>query len=168
VIYGGVYPNAPLFKRCILTSRLSSFIEDRTAFKLDCDIHNYETRKEQEAAPLYSTFGTSGLGLDLTMEAWPQMSQLFAAGSAATFENCPGRPVCPCIPNVERLSRSVLTQIPVDLLVLGDMSPARNAEWAEGIPEAGPPKLVLEFWEPYWIIKDTGPMAKGQTTKWDE
>jgi hypothetical protein len=39
---------------------------------------------EQEVAPLYSTFGTSGLGLNLMMEAWPQITKLFAAGSAAT------------------------------------------------------------------------------------
>ena len=76
----------------LLTSRLSSFIEDRTAFKLDHDIHHYESRKEQRAEQLYSTFGTSDLGLDLTLEAWPRMTQVFAAGSSVAFKSCPGRP----------------------------------------------------------------------------
>jgi hypothetical protein len=28
------------------------------------------------------------------------------------------------------------------------------------------PKLILEFWDPYWVLKETGPMAKLTVTKW--
>jgi hypothetical protein len=151
-----------------LMSHLSSSTEDRTALNLDHDIRNYASRQEQEGALLYSTFGTSALRLDLTIEAWPRITQIFAAGSSITFRSCPGRPTCPLIPNVERLPRDVLIRTPVDLLVLGDSSPKRNAEWLERIPGSNAPKLVLEFWEPYWIVKVNVPMAKGQTTKWSE
>jgi hypothetical protein len=54
----------------------------------------------------------------------------------------------------------------VDLLVLGDMSPPRISEWLKQIPPTNNPKLILEFWDPYWILKDTGPMAKVQVTQW--
>jgi hypothetical protein len=58
---------------------------------------------------------------------------------------------------------------PIDLSVLGDLCPARNTEWRKRIPAGGmAPKLILEFWEPYWVVKEMGPMAKGAIIKWTQ
>jgi hypothetical protein len=55
------------------------------------------------------------------------------------------------------------------MLVLGDLSPPRLSQWRSQIASTdAAPKLVLEFWEPYWIMKDTGPMAKLVVTQWSD
>jgi hypothetical protein len=68
---------------------------------------------------------------------------------------------------VKRLPKDCLDSIPIDLLVLGDLSPARSHEWLQRIPGQGipVPKLVLEFWDAFWVIKATGPIAKGSVTE---
>jgi hypothetical protein len=69
---------------------------------------------------------------------------------------------------VERLPKDCLAFTQIDLLVLGDLSPARSNEWLQRIPGQGNPnpKLVLEFWDAYWVVKATGPMAKSTVTRW--
>jgi hypothetical protein len=140
----------------------------RTADKLELDIDAYEHRTEVPMAPKYSTFATAGLGFDLTAESWPTLTQVFASGSEKAFTQCPGRPSCPRLPMVERLPKDCLAFTPIDLLVLGDLSPARSNEWLQRIPGQGNPnhKLVLEFWDAYLVVKATGPMAKSTVTRW--
>jgi hypothetical protein len=69
---------------------------------------------------------------------------------------------------VERLPKDCLDSMPIHLLVLGDLRPARSHEWLQRIPGQGipVPKLVLEFWDALGVIKAAGPMAKGSVTKW--
>jgi hypothetical protein len=140
----------------------------RTADKLELDINAYEHRTEVLMAQKYSTYATAGLGFDLTAESWPTLTQLFASGADKAFNQCHGRPSCPRLPMVERLPKDCLDSMPIDLLVLGDLSPARCQEWLQRIPGQGIPipKLVLEFWDAFWVIKATGPMAKSSVTKW--
>jgi hypothetical protein len=55
------------------------------------------------------------------------------------------------------------------MLVLGDLSPPRLTHWRNQIVSTNTaPKLVLEFWEPFWIMKDIGPMAKLGVTQWSD
>jgi hypothetical protein len=35
-----------------------------------------------------TTFGTAGLGFDLTAVAWPKLTQVFASGSKQAFQQC--------------------------------------------------------------------------------
>jgi hypothetical protein len=134
----------------------------RTVDKLENDIVAYEHHLDKPMAQRYRTFATAGLGFDLTAESWPTLTQVFASGSERAFSQCPGRPSCPRLPPVERLPMDCLDYVPINLLVLGDLSPARATEWLNRIPSGGDPapKLVLEFWDDFWVVKATGPMAK--------
>jgi hypothetical protein len=69
---------------------------------------------------------------------------------------------------VEPLPKDCLVSTPINLLVLGDLSLARSYEWLQRIASQGKPgpKFVLEVWDAFWVIKATGPMAKGTVTKW--
>jgi hypothetical protein len=116
-----------------------------------------------------STFATVGLGLDLTIKAWPTLTQTFLSDTALVPLNVPGRPRCLLLPLVDWLPNQVLLRHPTDMLVLGDLTPPQHRHWS--IIVASPdtkPKLVLEFWEPYWIMKDLGPMAKSVLTQWSD
>jgi hypothetical protein len=69
---------------------------------------------------------------------------------------------------VECIPKDCLDYAPIDLLVLGDLSPAWSNAWLKRISGDGKPfpKLVLEFWDAFWVVKATGPMAKSSATKW--
>jgi hypothetical protein len=68
---------------------------------------------------------------------------------------------------VDRFRKDTLSYAPVDLLVLGDLSPERLHGWLIRVKNTEvKPKLILEFWDPYWVLKETGPMAKRTITKW--
>jgi hypothetical protein len=55
------------------------------------------------------------------------------------------------------------------MLVLGDLSPHKSRQWLCRVAATSrKPKLLMEFWDPYWIMKNTGPMTKLQVTKWSE
>jgi hypothetical protein len=144
-----------LFPCLSLHSR--SLLGARVADKLEDDVHAYEHRIDQPTTTLFSTFGSAGLGFDLSSEAWPNLTQAFSSGSDKAFHQCPGQPSCPSLPPVERLPKDCLEHAPADLLVLGDLSPARLVEWRNRIPNgSAAPKLILEFWETYWAVKATG------------
>jgi len=141
--------------------------EIRLALNLDRDVEHYEYRTHKDRQIAFRTYGTSGLGLDLTAEAWPSLTQVFSAGSHDAYASCPGRPTCPLLPAVDRLRKGALSSTPVDLLVLGDLSPERLQGWLGRVKNTElKPKLILEFWDPYWVLKETGPMAKQTVTKW--
>jgi hypothetical protein len=69
---------------------------------------------------------------------------------------------------VERLPKDCLAYMPINLLVLGDLSPVQSNEWLQHIPGQGIPipKLVLEVWDAFWVIKATSLMVKSSVTKW--
>jgi hypothetical protein len=137
------------------------------AHKLERDVEHYEDHTHEDRRIAFQTYGTSGLGLDLTAEAWPSLTQVFSAGSHVAVTSCPGRPACPLLPAIDRLPWAALSYAPVDLLVLGDLSPEHLQRWLVRVMQiAVKPKLILEFWDPYWVLKETDPMAKLTVTNW--
>jgi hypothetical protein len=109
------------------------------------------------------------MGLDLTAEAWPSMKQVFSSKNNHTLD-CPGRPGTMNVTNVHRLPKAFLQEHSVDLLVLGSQTPLDNLAW-ERLVMADPntrPRVVLEFWDPTWLFRDDGPVAKPVTVRWDE
>jgi hypothetical protein len=109
------------------------------------------------------------MGIDLTAEAWPSLTQVFRSETKDYTHDLPGRPTCPHLREVERLPRPILNEYPVELLVLGDLSPARHQAWRERVAFAGaPPGVVLEFWEEAAILQHDGPMSKQNVTLWKE
>ena len=91
---------------------------------------------------------------------WPMLTQTFVSKDVCASLTMPGWPSCPVLPVVERLPKNILSQYPTDMLVLGDLTPQRLNQWRTRISStAVSPKIVLEFCEPYWIMKDVGPMA---------
>jgi hypothetical protein len=54
-------------------------------------------------------------------------------------------------------------------LVLGSLTPCKPKLWRSRIKVAPvAPRVVLEFWDPSWIFKETGPVAKHEVTEWDK
>jgi hypothetical protein len=140
-----------------------------TAQYLEQDLINYDYKPVIARASRVTSFATAGLCLNLTTKAWPTLTQTFLSDGSHVQLNVPGRPACPILPLVDRLSKQVLSQYPTDMLVLGDLSLPWLSQWRSQIASAdAAPKLVLEFWEPYWIMKDTGPMAKLVVTQWSD
>jgi hypothetical protein len=118
-------------------------------------------QKSEYRRIVFQTYGTSGLGLDLTAKAWPSLTQVFVSSSPITLANCPGRPTCPMLPTVDRLPKETLRYALVEPKCLdGWCVRVRNADQK--------PKLILEFWDPSWVLKETGPMAKRTVTMWSK
>jgi hypothetical protein len=137
------------------------------AHKLEGDVEHYEYRTHEDRQIAFQTYGTSGLRLDLPAEAWPSLTQVFSVGSGKALASCPGRPVCPLLPTVDRLPMEALSYTSVDLLVFGNLIPEHLQGWLVRVKNtASKPKLLLEFWDPYRVLKVTGPMAKRTVTKW--
>jgi hypothetical protein len=127
----------------------------------------YEARPHSSSRSLFTTYGTAGLGLDLTAEAWPQLEQLFVSDADGLLLQGCGRPSCPMWPSVSRLSKTCLRDNPVDMLVLGALTTATHEAWRLRIPlDTQAPKLVIEFWPPESILDEAGPMSKLTNTKW--
>jgi hypothetical protein len=137
---------------------------------LQSDVHNYESRTAPTETSSIKTYGTAGLGLDLTAEgAWPTLSQIFVAGGKAQLSDTPGRPPCLQVADVHRLPNTSLCKHPVDLLVLGNLDAGGHAAWLKRIQHATtPPRLLFEFWPENALFSEEGPVSKGQVTKWDD
>jgi hypothetical protein len=134
---------------------------------LQDDIHNYESRKAPTGQAVLPTYGTTGMGLDLTVETWPTLTQSFMSGGQDISVDEPKRPLCTHVDEVRRLPRTFLNQNPVDLLVLGDLNPEQHAAWLERIKRANmPPQFVFEFWPENSLFSDEGPVSKVQVTMW--
>jgi hypothetical protein len=99
------------------------------ARKLDDNVLAYESRLHTPSRSMFVTYGTSGLGLDLTAEAWPQLEQCFASDVDKLLLQGSGRPQCPVWPYVSRLRKSCLHDAPVDLLVLGSLTNSTLELW---------------------------------------
>ena len=129
------------------------------------DIHGYDQRVDVEAVPMVHTYGTYGLGMDLTAAAWPGLLQVFTGGDPKVFESV-NRPLCTVIDDVRRLPKRFLTTHPVDMLVLGNMDMKQETDWFSRLPSqaALAPSLIIEYWEPWHIMVEAGPMAKGTVT----
>jgi hypothetical protein len=133
------------------------------------DIHGYDQHVDIEAVWLVDTYGTYGLGLDLTAAAWPGLHQVFTGGDPKLYDYV-ARPACSVIDDVRRLAKGYLTAHPVDLLLLGNMDALQEKEWLRRIPSQDTlsPSLVVEYWEPWHIMTEDGPMSKGMITKWEK
>jgi hypothetical protein len=94
-----------------------------TAQYLEQDVINYDYKPEIARASCVTSFATPGLGLNLTIEAWPTLTQTFLSDASHVQLNVPGRLACPILPLVDRLSKQVLSQYPTNMIVLGDLSP---------------------------------------------
>jgi hypothetical protein len=132
----------------------------------------YEMREDEHAVPLVHRYGTFGLGIDLTVESWPRLEQIFSGGDdeVPTYFD---RPPCAPVPStVARMPKQYLRRHPVDLLVLGNLDVCSLRDWMLRIPRLGDPtapKLVVEYWDPWFITRNTdGPMSKLVVTQWDK
>jgi hypothetical protein len=135
-----------------------------------CDeIQQYEARPAVDGDLLFSSYGTASMGLDLTAEAWPKMTQVFSSKNNHT-PDCPGRPRTMNVTNVHRLPKTFLHEHPVDLLILGDQQPLDNLAWGRQVTHnpSSQPRAVLEFWDPHWPFREDGPAAKPGTVRWEE
>jgi hypothetical protein len=75
------------------------------------DIHNYELRKAPTGQAVLSTYDTAGLGLDLTAEASPTLTQSFMSGGQDISFDAPKRPLCTHVDEVRRLSCTFLKEV---------------------------------------------------------
>ena len=87
------------------------------AHKLERDVEHYEDHTHEDRRIAFQTYGTSGLGLDLTADAWPSLTQVFSAGSHVAVTSCPGRPPCPLLPALAPPPRPALSSPPPALLL---------------------------------------------------
>jgi hypothetical protein len=133
-------------------------------------VEAYETRDDDAVAPLFETYGTYGLGIDLTSVAWPKMRQSFTEGDVKQREAFTTPPSGEDI-DIDRIPRSYLRQHPVDLLVLGNLNRDAHEAWMQRIPGLRfkqTPDMILEFWEPWYITRNSdGPMSKLVVTRWN-
>jgi hypothetical protein len=131
-------------------------------------IDAYETRIDRQVRSRVKSYGTYGLGADLTAVAWPKLRHIFTGADADVYQHF-ARPHCPVLDDVHRTPRAYLHQHPIDLLVLGNLNNADHDAWMKRVPanEEYKPKLVIEFWEPWHIThNDDGPMSKLVVTRW--
>jgi hypothetical protein len=132
------------------------------------DIHHYDFRTAPLNTTWASTYGTSGLGLDLSAEAWPTLTQTFRSELPGIPTETPGRPPCLELAPVERLPQDVLTRHPVDVLVMGQLSETVELEWLTRVGKASPqPRIIFEFWDETAVFKEGGPMSKSVVTRWE-
>jgi hypothetical protein len=69
---------------------------------------------------------------------------------------------------MERLSDGFLNSHPVELLLLGDLSPSWHNHWLTMIGKASqPPCLVIEFWPEDHILSEVGPISKNCVLEWE-
>jgi hypothetical protein len=133
------------------------------------DIHGYDQRVDVDAVPLVHTYGTYGLGMDLTAAAWPGLLQVFTGGDSNVYDYV-GRPECTVIDDIRRVSKGYLTAHPVDMLILGNMDAAQEKDWFSRLPSQDllAPSLVIKYWEPWHIMTASSPMAKRTVTEWEK
>jgi hypothetical protein len=93
-----------------------------TAQHLEQDVINYDYKPEIACVSLITLFAMAGLGLNLTIKAWPTLIQTFLSDAWHVQLNVPGHPACPILPSIYRLFKHVLLQYPTNMLVLGDLS----------------------------------------------
>jgi hypothetical protein len=133
-------------------------------------VEAYETRTDVDVLPLITTYGAYGLEADLTPVAWPKLHQLFTGGDPKVDLSF-NRPDCLMVEEILRAPRDLLRQHPVELLVLGNLDKPTMDAWLSPVPGrkyTGTPKLILEFWEPWYVTRNTDrPMLKLVTTRWD-
>jgi hypothetical protein len=132
------------------------------------DVINYEARSAPNQSTTYTSFGTAGLGLDTTGEAWATLTQVFYSESKPLEQSCPGHPSTDFVGHMDRLGVTFLEKSPVDILLLGDLDTRRNKDWLKRITHAQqPPRLVLEFWNEDALLSESGPVSKQLVTEWD-
>jgi hypothetical protein len=130
----------------------------------------YETCVDSIVQPVITSYGTYGMGADLTSVAWPLLQQVFTGGDP-TADRYFDRPPSLRIDSVHQIPKDFLQQHPVELLVLGNMTQHDYQRWVNLIPgqtNLGTPRIVIEFWEPWHISRNTDrPMAKLTITRWN-
>jgi hypothetical protein len=109
------------------------------------------------------------MGADLTRAAWPLLKQIFTGGDPKAKRTIEA-PDCLSLDDVHRAPHDFLRDHPVELLVLGNLQKEPYDAWMKLIPghrQTETPELILEFWEPWHITRNTdGPMAKLTMTRW--
>jgi len=151
-----------------LISMLHLPVSVHTALNLTKDVQNYEARSAPSQLVDYSSFGTAGLGIDTAYAAWSTMTQAFYSESLPFSQTCPGHPPAPFVGHMERLGNGFLDQHPVELLLLGDLTPSRHDHWLIRVANAAqPPRMILEFWPDDHLLSEVGPVSKECVTKWE-
>jgi hypothetical protein len=102
------------------------------------------------ASTIFQTYGTVQLGADLTRVAWPQLKQQFNCHSNQSIESLPKRPNTTEVGDPGRVSHTLLSMFPVDLLMVGcdEDGPARELGYhlCRKPPLSTRPKMVVEAW----------------------
>jgi hypothetical protein len=133
------------------------------------NMQNYDARDAPAGRTDIQRYGTAGLGLDLTAEAWPSLDQTFNPGSSDPRVDAPNRPACEHVSEVLCLSKTFLRHHPVDLLVLGDLDATRHDVWLDQIIRSqNQPQQVFEFWTEDCLLREEGPVSKVRVTHWTE
>ena len=129
-------------------------------------IDDYQTRTDLPETSLVATYGTYGLGIDLSVLVWPKLHQLFMGGDSHVYDHF-DRLACQQIV-LERTPKNFLTRNPVDLLVLGNLTKPIFDAWMLRVRTAKiRPRIVFEFWETWFITRNQdGPMSKLVVTNW--
>jgi hypothetical protein len=117
------------------------------------------------------TYGSAGLGADLTRVAWPLLDQRFNCdlGAVSKFmPKCPqagtGEQGNPC-----RLPSRFPSHNPLDLLMVGQgnrISPYWFPWIEQCRTESAKSKMVFEFWKPTDALSEDGPVSKFWFTRW--
>jgi hypothetical protein len=91
------------------------------------------------------------------------LKQIFTGGDPKARRTIEA-PDCLSLDDVHRAPYDFLRDHPVKLLVLGNLQKEPYNAWMKLIPghrQTETPELILEFWEPWHITRNTdGPMAK--------
>ena len=166
----------PLSPRAASTT-IYHYIEiDQYTNKINIDdldeISGYCARVLSSSVYAVDTYGSAGLGADLTRVAWPRLKQVFNCDSSNVSTSIPLRPDiagielgCP-----QRLPKSILVDHPVDLLVVGqgDIAMPYWHPWVTPCSAESKPSIIFEFWPPTASFSEEGPVSKAWYTRWKE
>jgi hypothetical protein len=139
-----------------------------TASNFSKDVQNYEARSAPSQLVDFKTFGSAGLGIDTAAAAWSTMTQSFYSESLPYASTSPGHPPAPFVGHMERLSDDFLAEHPVELLLVGDLTPSRHLHWLTRVSKAPrTPRMIIEFWSEDHLLSELGPVSKKCVTQWE-
>jgi hypothetical protein len=118
------------------------------------------------------TYGSAGLGADLTRIAWPSLEQVFNCDLCPVSKSLPMRPQSPTVEkgNACLLPCDFLSRTPVDMLTVGQglRTDPYWFPWIQQCPSERKPKMIFEFWKPAEALSEEGPASKVWYTRWKE
>jgi hypothetical protein len=137
------------------------------------EVVGYSARSLHPMEVTLVSYGSGGLGADLTRVAWPLLDHRFNCDLGAVSKSLPKRPQDgtkeeqgnPC-----HLPSHFLSHNPVDLLLVGqgNIKSPYWFPWIEHCRSESKPKIVFEFWRPTDALSEEGPVRKFSSTCWQK